>query len=571
MLLNSIAPHSSMTTMNKSSRLVYSDPSDSANDSLTAGTLSSLKISNYASFHSEIDSKHHIQPILPPFRNPSIAPSSSFSSTPSDRLTGLQLSASSPALFGAASVRSGTRQITDNRFSSAQDLGLISGSRNWGDRIGFREFGSRDTNDYFRFSLDQSSNIDLRLTGLRANANLQIYNENNQLIGQSFNPGRKSEQISLSNLAPGTYYIRVRPAGNAATAYQLQVSAEVIAPPPPHAAPTPEPTRTESPSPVVQTVSNNYSTTYGYGLIDANEAVSRSLNQPRFPNVEGRVSWDGQYIGAPEVWEQGYTGAGVVVAVIDSGVDYTHIDLDDNIWWNDDETFGNGIDDDGNGYVDDVIGWNFIDFNNNPMDEDGYGTHVAGIIAAEDGNTAEGGRALGIAYGAKIMPIKVMGDSGQGSYTDIAAGIRYAADNGADVINLSLSGSSDSEVLSAAIQYAASRDCVIVMAAGNQGESSPRYPAKYADRWGIAVGAIGEDYLLSYFSNRAGDEPLYYVVAPGDEIYSTLPDDRFGYLSGTSMAAPSVAGVAALVRQANPFLSASQVEDLLMGTASPYV
>ncbi|NJL57392.1 S8 family serine peptidase [bacterium] len=165
------------------------------------------------------------------------------------------------------------------------------------------------------------------------------------------------------------------------------------------------------------------------------------------------------------------------------------------------------------------------------------------------------------------MPVRVLGEDG-GSVWDIAAGIRYAVDNGAHVINLSLGGDLPSPTIASAIQYAAERNVAIAIAAGNSGGSTPLPPADLATTWGIAVGAVDLQGNVPSFSNRAGSVPLDYVVAPGVSVYSTLPNQGYGFLSGTSMATPHVAGVAALVRSANPYLTAAEVEHLVATTAN---
>ena len=186
-----------------------------------------------------------------------------------------------------------------------------------------------------------------------------------------------------------------------------------------------------------------------------------------FQEVEyfgGRADWNVNSIQAPEVWNAGFTGEGITVAVIDTGVDLTHPDLVDNLWTNVGEIAGDGIDNDGNGFVDDVFGWDFVSHDASPNDAHGHGTHVAGTIAA--GNNGRG--TTGIAYGADIMPIRVLGNDGSGSSLDVAAGIRYAVDNGADVINLSLGGGYSSTI-DAALQYAEANDVFVVAASGNEG------------------------------------------------------------------------------------------------------
>lgn len=312
-----------------------------------------------------------------------------------------------------------------------------------------------------------------------------------------------------------------------------------------------------------------FNSNYGYGLVDASAAVAYALGQSSpFAEVTnlGGNNWGLDMVKAPEVWAQGYTGQDIVVAVIDTGVDYNHPDLAANIWVNSGEIPGNGIDDDGNGFIDDVWGWNFVDNNNDPMDKHGHGTHVAGTIAAEKNDFG----VTGIAHNAKIMPIKVIGDQGWEQYhQDLANGIRYAADNGAHIINLSLRTATDISAVKDAIEYAQEKGSIVVMAAGNDGDLQPVYPAYYATDWGIAVGAVDSTNKMASFSNRAGTTLLDYVVAPGVNVYSTTPNNTYGYKSGTSMATPHVAGVAALILSANPNLTAAEVESILIQTANP--
>ncbi|BAZ07725.1 S8 family peptidase [Calothrix sp. NIES-3974] len=310
---------------------------------------------------------------------------------------------------------------------------------------------------------------------------------------------------------------------------------------------------------------SGYSSTDGYGLIDASAAVARAINQERFadvPNLGGN-NWGADLVNAPSVWARGYTGQGIVVAVLDTGVDRNHEDLSRNIWSNSGEIPDNGIDDDGNGFIDDVFGWNFDANNNNSLDIDGHGTHVAGTIAG--GNNGFG--VTGIAYDAQIMPVKVLDDNGSGTNSAIAKGIYYAVDNGADVINLSLGGGSYSQEMENAVRYASSRNVIVVMAAGNSGGSQPIYPARYAENYGIAVGAVNRNGNMADFSNRAGSKELTYVTAPGVNIYSTLPNNQYAAYSGTSMATPHVAGVVALMLSANPSLTDGDVRRILTDTS----
>ncbi|GBL16486.1 subtilisin E [Microcystis aeruginosa NIES-1211] len=401
--------------------------------------------------------------------------------------------------------------------------------------------GSADTNDYYHFSLGTSSNFSLNLTGLSADADVSLLNSSGGVITSSTNRGNSSESITRQ-LNGGTYYIRVYP-HSGSTNYNLTLSATT--------------------APVVP----GYSATSGYGLVNAARAVAGALNESPFANVPtfgGANDWGVNLVNAPEAWARGYTGQGIVVAVLDTGVDRNHADLAANIWTNAGEIANDGLDNDGNGYVDDVYGWNFANGNNNTLDGNRHGTHVAGTIAARN----NGFGVTGVAHNAKIMPVKVLSDSGSGSSSGVAQGIRYAVDNGADVINMSLGGGSTNSQIQAALQYASSRGVIVVMAAGNAGAAQPSYPASNATSWGLAVGAVNSSNQMASFSNRAGsNSSMSYVTAPGVQVYSTLPNGGYGFLSGTSMAAPHVAGVVTLMLSANPNLTDAQVRQIITATA----
>jgi len=333
--------------------------------------------------------------------------------------------------------------------------------------------------------------------------------------------------------------------------------------PDPTTLPTPDPSSPGTPLPT-----SSFNSNFGYGLVNANAAVSAALGNATLfadePTFGGTDDWNVNMVQAPEVWAQGYTGAGVIVAVVDTGVDYRHVDLDANTWVNSGEVIGDGIDNDGNGYVDDINGWDFVDSDHFPLDANGHGTHIAGSIAAERNSVGP----TGVAYDATIMPVRVLDASGNGSSLDVALGIRYAASNGADVINLSLGGDTFNSAIFNAIQYASSVGSIVVMSSGNDGAPEPNFPARHADQYGIAVGAVDINMNTPSFSNAAGFGTLDYVVAPGVGIYSTTPSTTFANFTGTSMAAPHVAGVAALVKQANSTMSAADYENIIVTTAS---
>ena len=267
----------------------------------------------------------------------------------------------------------------------------------------------------------------------------------------------------------------------------------------------------------------------------------------------------------PEAWayleSQGLPPGGsrdIVVAVIDTGVDYTHPDLAANIWVNPPEFNGiPGVDDDGNGYVDDIHGADTVYPDGDPMDDHGHGTHVAGIIAAQAYNGIGG---VGVAYNVQVMPIKAAQYSGVLASSDIAEAIYYAVAKGADVINMSFGGYARSTVEEDALAVAFGQ-AVLVAAAGNDGEvnlpcplGADMYPAAY--NWVLGVMASNQDpdtlgrYLASFsnFDCIEHDTHEYELMAPGVEILSTLPGFQYSAWSGTSMSSPVVAGIAALAR-----------------------
>jgi thermitase len=281
-----------------------------------------------------------------------------------------------------------------------------------------------------------------------------------------------------------------------------------------------------------------------FAELDYLAAAAGVPNDPDWGN-----QWSLAQIGLPAAWNVTTGSAGIIIAVVDSGVYLGHPDLASKVWTNPGEIRGNGIDDDLNGKVDDVNGWHFFQQwtpsgyvpvgNANVTDDFGHGTHVAGIIGAATNN---GLGIAGISWGARVMPVRVLDQYGSGWYSDIADGIVYAVDNGAKIINLSLGGAATSQTLCEAAAYAHQKGALLVAATGNTG-AAVLHPA--ACEGVLAVAATDRFDYRADFSNYG---PQVDVAAPGVNIYSTWPwVDGYFTKSGTSMAAPHVSGVAALV------------------------
>ena len=298
--------------------------------------------------------------------------------------------------------------------------------------------------------------------------------------------------------------------------------------------------------------------TGAFEKVDYDYVMSTGAKEEENPKYNEQVNLGLSNI--PYGWTQNGKAPGgspdVVVAVIDTGVDYNHLDLRNNIWVNSAEIPDNGIDDDNNGYIDDVYGWDCVGNDNDPMDDNGHGTHVAGIIAAE--NNKEGG--IGVAYNCKVMVLKAGNSSGYFNNSDIAEAIQYAYMNGASVINMSFGGSGISIAVEDALESAYT-SCVLVAAAGNDGACNDLtckrcdvkkvcYPAALP----YVIGVMSTDKngnCVSSFSNydhSPYDTIEYEVYAVGEGVGSTWPSNKYACLNGTSMAAPTVAGIAALVR-----------------------
>jgi PKD repeat protein len=318
--------------------------------------------------------------------------------------------------------------------------------------------------------------------------------------------------------------------------------------------------------------------------VEYNYEVRASVtpNDPRYSELWG-LNNVGQTGGkpdadmdAPEAWDVQTGSPAVVVAVIDTGVDYTHPDLAANIWTNPGEIPGNGIDDDGNGYVDDVHGYDFCNADADPKDDHGHGTHVAGTIAAV-GNNGVG--VAGVSWSARIMAVKFLCAGGSGSISAAISAVLYAADMDAKVMNNSWGGGGFSQALLDAIATADQAGALFVAAAGNDSadnDATPHYPSSYEVPNILAVAATDQTDAKAFFSNYGAAS--VHLGAPGVSILSSVPttgdpccSDPSGYklLSGTSMATPHVTGAAALAFAQYPGITHHQAKLRLMSGADP--
>ena len=288
---------------------------------------------------------------------------------------------------------------------------------------------------------------------------------------------------------------------------------------------------------------------------------------PNDPSFGQQTGFDA--IDAATGWNVARGTGRTIVAVIDSGIDYRHPDLVANMWRNPGEIAGNGRDDDGNGYVDDVYGADTASNDGDPLDGYGHGTHVAGIVGAS-GNNGLG--VSGVAWTTKLMAVKFIDDAGVGYTSGAIRAIDYAVSSGAKIINASWGGGPYNALLDAAIGRAEAAGVLVVTAAGNGGsntDTSPFYPAGYVTGHGnvVTVAATTRSDGLASFSNYG--RSTVTLAAPGESIYSTLPNGAYGTKSGTSMATPFVAGAAAVLWDANPTWSVQQVIARLKGTVDP--
>lgn len=270
-------------------------------------------------------------------------------------------------------------------------------------------------------------------------------------------------------------------------------------------------------------------------MTNDNTAMNLTDESPVIPNdlLFSEYQWNLPVIETNRAWKLSKGSDDVIVAVVDTGVDLKHPDLNGRL----------------------LEGYNAIEQEEEPYDDVGHGTHVAGIIAANVNNN-EG--IAGMMWGGKILPVKALDNTGAGTTYSVAEGIIWATDHGAKVINLSLGNYADAEFLHEAVKYAYGRDVVLIAATGNDNTERPGYPAAYPEV--LAVSATDYQLQRASFSNY-GD--YVDVMAPGESIASTYPDNQYAALSGTSMACPHVTALAALIRSVNPDLRNTEVMDLI--------
>ena len=267
-------------------------------------------------------------------------------------------------------------------------------------------------------------------------------------------------------------------------------------------------------------------------------------------------------IDAPEAWDI-TTGGSVVVAVIGSGVNYNHEDLASNMWVNEGEIPDNGVDDDGNGYIDDYLGWDFVNDDNDPMDDNDHGTHCSGTIGAT-GNNGKG--VVGVNWTVKIMPLKFLDQCGSGSTSGAIEAILYSTNMGVKISSNSWGGGGYSQALYDAIEEFGNEGGLFVAAAGNEGndnDNKPSYPASYDLPNIVAVAATDRNDNLASFSNFG--VASVDVAAPGVDIYSTVIEG-YEWFNGTSMAAPHVAGIAALIKTQYPGLGFEGIKNAILNS-----
>ncbi|MFQ5627373.1 MAG: S8 family peptidase [bacterium] len=306
---------------------------------------------------------------------------------------------------------------------------------------------------------------------------------------------------------------------------------------------------------------------YIYAIPEMASTPRATPNDPRFDDLWGLHSSDKSGIDAAKAWEVQKGSKNIIVAIIDTGMDYDHEDLRDNIWRNPGETGdgkeNNGIDDDNNGFVDDARGWNFERDTKDPADSHGHGSHVAGTVGAV-GNNGKG--VVGVNWQVTLMPLRFIGTNGFGEADDAIRAIIYAADNGANIMSNSWGGDPFMQSMEDAIRYARDKNVLFVAAAGNDDRDNDRffhYPSNYQVENVIAVAAANASDGLANFSNTGRE--MVDLSAPGVNILSTFGQGGYQFLDGTSMATPHVSGVAALIMAQYPGITYRQTMIRIFG------
>lgn len=283
----------------------------------------------------------------------------------------------------------------------------------------------------------------------------------------------------------------------------------------------------------------------------------------------GQTGTLGDDIGITQLWEKGIVGkSSTRVAVIDTGIQWDHPDLKDNLFTNPGEIDGNKQDDDHNGFIDDIHGWNFAANSNASTDDNGHGTHCAGVIGAKGNN---GAGVAGINWNVSLLPVKFLDSTGGGSLEAAVNGINYARMMKVQVMSNSWGGGGFSQTMYDAINEAGKQGILFVAAAGNDGQSNdggmPTYPGSYDLPNIVAVAATDNRDGLAYFSNYGAKH--VHVAAPGVNVYSTYMGSTYKSLSGTSMATPHVAGISALLLSEHPEWTVDVIKDRLIKTSTP--
>jgi subtilisin family serine protease len=504
-----------------------------------------------------------------------------------------------------------------NSQKRAKTIKLTKGSGHFSDRI-----GGKDTNDYFKFSVSDRSRASVSAKGSKGAVNLQIFDGQGKVTSTPIRRSLKTKSIDAMVLNSGTYYIRIFSTGKGSidTKYKLQVSVQLDRPIDPTTGTEYKPDQllVKFKASLTQAERLKLAQDFGadlenlttsgqsadalaqWNLLKFKSGTDLKKVQAKLAQTPGMESnqldyllntnatpsdaqfgslWGlnntGQFAGgvadgdidALEAWDLQKGSEAVTVAVLDTGVDYTHPDLARNMWKNSGEVPGNRIDDDGNGYIDDVNGYDFVDQDSDPMDridiQSGHGTHVAGTIGAVGDNSIG---IVGVSPKVRLMPLRFIGAKG-GTISDEVKAIDYAIRMGAKVINASYGNYGFTQIQQDAIERANRANVLFVAAAGNDRTNTDiqaHFPSNIDLPNLISVAATTLTEQLASFSNYGVQ--TVDLGAPGDGILSTLPGNQYGYKGGTSMAAPHVSGAAALLLAQNSSLTPAQLKNILMST-----